>query len=273
MSSRHSFNEFHLTLSPKGDLEEIPPEIAVWLVSGGWEKVLAVAELADKWHIHIALRHKRAMRLDNVRTLFKQKIPDYNVKGTPWEHGRVALNLEACVTCDINGIAGGYLTKTEDVKVLMQFGFTEEDLSEGAKEYERGKKSQAVASARKTLKACTKEVYESLLYITLGGELRKWELNGKKGPKPCEIEAHETMIDSGYCFLPHIKEEYCRERARTYVKDVYGKRILTNAGHEKKPAPTSATLLPEVMPVLKPADELPPFSLEMPEGYIPDLEM
>lgn len=284
MAARMRYRAFLVTLSPKGDLKEIPEGIVEYFADPGWEKVLAVAEKADKWHIHIVAKHRREMRKDNVRAALVNKLPDYGKEG-PWEVGRVALDVQACVTCSENGIAAGYMAKTEDYKILLHRGFSEEDYTEGAAEYERGRTTSIVTIARKTLKACAWEVYQSLYWITEGALERKWILKGKVGPKPGPKEIHEVMIDAGHCFLPHIKKYHgapdeeivfqgkiiqkagidYEALAIKYTADVYGKRILENAGLEEKPEPATRTLLPDIaMP--------PDTEMTMPEGYIPGLE-
>lgn len=238
------YRAFLVTLSPRGDLDKLPEELIKYFSDPGWEKVMAVAEKADKWHIHIVCKHAREMRSDNLRRAIAGNIPEYGKEGTAWDTPRHALDIAPCVTANENGIAAGYMAKTDDFKLLMRKGFTEEDMAEGVEEYERGKRAAIASVARKALKACTKEVYESLYWIMAGGLYRKAQLEGKRSVTREEI--HFAMVDAGYCFIPHIKEGKNKEAVQQYVANKYGKRILENAGLEEKTPVSAATMLPDL---------------------------
>lgn len=119
-----------LTWSPEGDCQELPIPIASLLCSEATVRAYAVAERSDKWHCHAGFELKRSFNSDYKwwKDLFGEGI------GSP------ALDIR--YHDNILGLVGGYCTKDVERRVLLNKGFSDDDLRRGAAEYERGKCKQ-----------------------------------------------------------------------------------------------------------------------------------
>jgi len=121
-----------LTWSPEGDCQELPIPISSLLCSEATVRAYAVAERSDKWHVHAGFELKRSFNSDYKwwKDLFGEGI------GSPALDIRYHDNLL--------GLVGGYCTKDVERRVLLNKGFSDEDLRAGALEYERGKCKQRI---------------------------------------------------------------------------------------------------------------------------------
>jgi len=121
-----------LTWSPEGEAQELPEPIMDMLTSEGTIQAYVVAEKADKWHVHAGFRSRRSYNSDYKwwKDLFGPGI------GSPALDIRYHDNLL--------GLVGGYCAKDAERKLIYNKGFTEQDLSKGELEYERGKAKQRI---------------------------------------------------------------------------------------------------------------------------------
>lgn len=155
-----STTDYHVTLSPRGDLAELPEKVRDFLTGGVVSRCYAVAEHASKWHVHIVIVLTSRTRQDSVRRTFLSMC-----KGDEW--GAAAIVVKPIKSCSPEGIAGGYLNKSSDTRLLLNRGFEQDDLKRGAAEYEGGKARERVRNYLDKLVPVSREKYIPALAAAL----------------------------------------------------------------------------------------------------------
>jgi len=145
-----------LTWSPEGDCQELPIPISSLLSSEATVRCYAVAERSDKWHVHAGFELKRSFNSDYKwwKDLFGEGI------GSPALDIRYHDNLL--------GLVGGYCSKDVERRVLLNKGFSDEDLRRGEMEYARGKRKQRLRKFGERYHVITPDKLEVYIGAAMG---------------------------------------------------------------------------------------------------------
>lgn len=212
-------HNFHITLSPNGDLKALPSKVLTWLRSTAVKRAYCVTERGGKWHIHMVVTLEDGKRTDNVTRSVRTLCPE------EWE--KPAVHTEALITCSPEGIAGGYLGKTETVKTLYNRGFSDADLEAGRREHEEGKQRARLTTYARTLTKLDDHKYQHMKIVAAE------DIYMTEGYHPSSADVDMALIRAGFCF--DMTFATGKESLRESIKKSYHMK-MHNAGLEGAPA-------------------------------------